>query len=87
MRMTLSLRGVTNVKVSESLCATAEAMVSTSMAANRNTRRKISIRDVLCDNHYRQGISVISVDGLLVENSAFNNTWGTPPCGRGYRAG
>ncbi|MBI1789740.1 MAG: right-handed parallel beta-helix repeat-containing protein, partial [Acidobacteria bacterium] len=26
-----------------------------------------------------QGISVISVDGLLVENSVFRNTWGTPP--------
>jgi hypothetical protein len=34
---------------------------------------------VLCDNHYRQGISVISADGLLVENSIFANTWGTPP--------
>jgi hypothetical protein len=33
----------------------------------------------VCDNNYRQGISIISVDGLLVENSVFNNTWGTPP--------
>ena len=33
----------------------------------------------MCDNNYRQGISIISVDGLLVENSKFNNTWGTPP--------
>ena len=36
-------------------------------------------KNVLCDNNYRQGISVISVDGLLVEDSSFNNTWGTPP--------
>jgi len=41
--------------------------------------REVSIRDVVCDNNYRQGISVISVDGLLVENSVFKNTWGTPP--------
>jgi polygalacturonase len=41
--------------------------------------RNVHLRDVLCDNNYRQGISVISVQGLLVENSRFNNTWGTPP--------
>jgi hypothetical protein len=41
--------------------------------------KDVHIKDVLCDNHYRQGISIISVDGLLVENCAFNNTWGTPP--------
>jgi polygalacturonase len=55
-RMTLSLRGATNVKV-----------------------YGVTLRDSDCDNHYRQGISVISVDGLLVENSVFRNTWGTPP--------
>src|ERR1051325_10654091 len=41
--------------------------------------RDIHIKDVVCDNNYRQGISVISVDGLLVEESTFKNTWGTPP--------
>ena len=41
--------------------------------------RNIHIRDVVCDNNYRQGISIISVDGLVVENSVFKNTWGTPP--------
>jgi len=44
-----------------------------------NHSRDIHIKDVVCDNNYRQGISVISVDGLLVEDSRFNNTWGTPP--------
>lgn len=39
----------------------------------------ITIRDVVCDNNHRQGISVISVDGLLIENSVLSNTQGTPP--------
>ncbi|MBX3440466.1 MAG: right-handed parallel beta-helix repeat-containing protein [Planctomycetaceae bacterium] len=39
----------------------------------------IRLQDVVCENNYRQGISIISVNGLLVENSEFNNTWGTPP--------
>ncbi len=41
--------------------------------------KDIHIKEVICDNNYRQGISIISVDGLIVEDSAFNNTWGTPP--------
>ncbi len=51
------------------------------------------IKDVLCDNNYRQGMSIISCDGLTVEHCQFNNTWGTPPlCGvdrtrRAERAG
>ncbi|MCX8037303.1 MAG: right-handed parallel beta-helix repeat-containing protein [Candidatus Sumerlaeia bacterium] len=41
--------------------------------------RNIVIRDVLCDNNHRQGISVISAVNLLIEKSAFNNTSGTAP--------
>lgn len=40
---------------------------------------EIHIKDVLCDNNFRQGISVISVSNLLVENCIFQNTTGTPP--------
>lgn len=38
-----------------------------------------TIRDVIADNNYRQGISVISAKDLLVENSTFKNTRGTNP--------
>ena len=48
-------------------------------AGNEQPCREIQLRDVVCDNNYRQGLSVISVDGLLVENCVFKNTWGTPP--------
>ena len=41
--------------------------------------RDIHIRDVVCDMNYRQGISVISAENLLIENTVMRNTSGTPP--------
>ena len=41
--------------------------------------RNIVLDSVVCDDHYRQGMSVISVVGLRVVNSTFSNTNGTPP--------
>jgi len=41
--------------------------------------RNIHIKDCISDNNRRQGISVIAVDGLLLENSIFKNTTGTNP--------
>ena len=41
--------------------------------------RNVTIIDCVCDRNYRQGISVISADGLLIENTVMKNTWGTPP--------
>jgi hypothetical protein len=73
-RMALSLRRATNVKV-----LGLSLRDSGGDGIYIDGCRDVHIRDVLCDNNYRQGISVISVDGLLVENSRFNNTWGTPP--------
>ncbi|MCX7824394.1 MAG: right-handed parallel beta-helix repeat-containing protein [Verrucomicrobiae bacterium] len=37
------------------------------------------IKDVVCDNNYRQGISVISARNLLIENCVLKNTGGTAP--------
>jgi hypothetical protein len=39
----------------------------------------IVIRDVLCDKNHRQGISVISAENLLIENTVMRETSGTPP--------
>lgn len=44
-----------------------------------NLCRSIVIRDCVCDNNNRQGISVISVDGLLVERTVMKNTRGMAP--------
>ncbi len=39
----------------------------------------IILRNIVCDNNRRQGISVITVKNLLVENCVFKNTNGTLP--------
>jgi len=39
----------------------------------------IHVRDVTCTNNRRQGISVISAQDLLIEDSALSNTNGTEP--------
>jgi hypothetical protein len=41
--------------------------------------KNVLIRDVICDNNYRQGISVISAEDLTIENCTFRNTGGTAP--------
>lgn len=41
--------------------------------------KNIVIKDVVLDDNYRQGISVITVDGLLMENVVMSNTSGTAP--------
>jgi hypothetical protein len=42
----------------------------------------VKLKDLWCDNQYRQGISVISAKHLLVQNCWFTNTSGTlPECG------
>ena len=41
--------------------------------------RDCVVRDVICDRNYRQGISVIGAENLLIENCTLSNTRGTPP--------
>ena len=41
--------------------------------------RDILIKDVVCDRNYRQGISVISAENLLIENTVMRDTAGTAP--------
>ena len=38
-----------------------------------------TVQDCVFDKHYRQGMSIISADGLLVERSTFSDTNGTAP--------
>ena len=39
----------------------------------------VVLKDVKCVRNYRQGLSVISVNGLLCDNCDFSETAGTPP--------
>ncbi len=79
-RHALSLRGVRNVKV---LGLTFENSggdgIYVGSGGGNDYSENIIIRNVVCDNNHRQGLSVVSVDGILVENSVFKNTHGTPP--------
>ncbi len=43
------------------------------------TNRNVVVRDVVCDRNYRQGISVITAENLLIENCTLKNTAGTAP--------
>jgi len=43
------------------------------------TNTNVVIKDVICDKHYRQGISVITAENLLVENTIMRDTAGTDP--------
>ncbi|GAA1560817.1 hypothetical protein GCM10009804_17020 [Kribbella hippodromi] len=48
-------------------------------AIGQTYNSNITLIDVCCDNHRRNAMTVISVDGLTVESCAFRNTFGTPP--------
>lgn len=78
-RMGISLRGSTNVEISGfTIRETGGDAIYLGRGA-KPYNENIVIRDVVADSNYRQGISVISVKGLLIENSVFRNTSGTPP--------
>ena len=53
------------------------------LGSTRDERRlpckNVLIKDCICDNNYRQGISVTSVNKLRVENCVLSNTSGTMP--------
>ena len=79
-RMPLSLVGCTNVKVyGLTLRDSGGDGIYIGNTGKQAYCKDILIKDVVCDNNYRQGISIIGADGLLVEDCVFQNTWGTPP--------
>ena len=79
-RMTLSIRGSKNVNVSGlTLKDSGGDGIYVDGGKEQRYSDNVLLRDIVCDNHYRQGISIISVENLTVENCIFSNTWGTPP--------
>jgi len=48
---------------------------ATSSGVNQN----VLVENMVFDSNYRQGVSVISADGLTIRNCKFNNTLGTAP--------
>ena len=78
-RMGLSFNGCTNVLI-EGLRI--ESSGGDGIYIGTSTQpycKDVVIRDVVCFDNHRQGISVIGAENLLIENSVFSNTWGTAP--------
>ena len=82
-RHILHLRGVRNFRV-EGLTLTESGgdgvFIGGSFVEGKfQTAENVTLKDVVCDRNYRQGLSVISAKGLLCEGCSFSNTGGTPP--------
>lgn len=79
-RHALSICGCTGVKI---LGLTLRNSGGDGIYIGRTSRQKfckdVEIRGVHCDGNNRQGLSVISADNLLVEDSRFDSTSGTAP--------
>ncbi len=82
-RHLISLRGASDVVISGlTLKASGGDGIYVSTGSRLGGCRDVLIDNVTCDDHHRQGISIISAENLLVRNSRFRNTCGTPPqCG------
>ena len=82
-RHLISLRGASDVVISGlTLKASGGDGIYVSTGSKTGRCRNVLIDNVTCEDHHRQGISVISAENLLVRNSRFRNTRGTPPqCG------
>ncbi len=79
-RHVLSFRGCTDVTVlGLTLVESGGDGIYLGAGRNRQTNRNVTIRDVVCDRNYRQGISVITAENLLIEDCVLKNTAGTAP--------
>ncbi|MCF7928110.1 MAG: hypothetical protein K9L68_03990 [Spirochaetales bacterium] len=78
-RHALSLHGVKNVKILGLTIASSGGDGIYVGSGKQGYCENVHIRDVVCNDHYRQGISVINVENLFIENSTLKNTSGTLP--------
>ena len=79
-RHALSIRSSENIWVENlSMVSSGGDGIYVGVATRGVPCRNVTIRKVVCDDNNRQGISVISADKLLIEDTVLKNTWGTPP--------
>ncbi|MBT4482459.1 MAG: right-handed parallel beta-helix repeat-containing protein [Candidatus Latescibacteria bacterium] len=79
-RMVLGIRSCSNVEIlGLTLKDSGGDGIYLGVSGDRKWCSNIHIKDVVCDNNYRQGISVISAENLLIEDCILNNTGGTAP--------
>ncbi len=79
-RHALSIRSSSNIKVLGLTFADSGGDgIYLGTATPGVTNKNVEIRDVTCIRNYRQGISVITAEDLLIENTVMRDTAGTPP--------
>ncbi len=79
-RMSLNLLSCRNVTIEGlALVESGGDGVYLGVARENGPCRDIVLRDIVCDRHYRQGISVISARNLLIERCTLRGTAGTAP--------
>ena len=79
-RNILSIRSCSNVTVSGLILKESGGDgIYLGVSKQGVTNKNILIKDVICERNYRQGISIISAENLLIENCKFYQTDGTAP--------
>ena len=79
-RHVINIRSSSNIKVyGLTLAESGGDGIYLGTAERGVTNKDIHIKDVVCDGNYRQGISVITAENLLIENTVLKNTGGTAP--------
>ena len=82
-RMSIALYGVNNIKIKGLLIDGSGGdgiyISSTGNPENQKPSKNIEIQDCVIQNHYRQGMSIISVENLMVKNCIFTKTNGVLP--------
>mgnify|MGYP003872245961 CR=1 FL=1 len=79
-RHALSIRSCENVRVfGLTLASSGGDGIYLGVAKHGVPNSNIHIKDVVCIDNYRQGISVISAENVLMENVVMRDTSGTPP--------
>ena len=79
-RHALSLRGARNMNIyGLTLTESGGDGIYLGVGPGGATNLNVHIKDVVCDRNYRQGISVITAENLLIEDTVMSNTAGTPP--------
>ena len=79
-RHVINIKSSSNVKISGlTLAKSGGDGIYLGTAKRGVTNKNVHIKDVVCAENYRQGISVITAENLLIENTILRDTAGTPP--------
>jgi len=79
-RHVIGLRGASDIKIlGLRLASSGGDGICLNRGAKKQPCTNILIRDCFCDDNYRQGLSIVSGNGVWIENSVFSGTKGTAP--------